>query len=44
MTLKKEDVINFTKKYSEICVKNDSVDKELFAEYGVNRGLRDING
>lgn len=44
MTLKKEDVINFTKKYSEICVKNDSVDKELFAEYGVKRGLRDING
>lgn len=44
MTLKKEDVINFTKKYSGICVKNDSVDKELFAEYGVKRGLRDING
>ena len=44
MTLKREDVRNFTEKYSKICRKNDSVKKELFAEYGVKRGLRDLNG
>lgn len=44
MTLKKEDVRNFTEKYSKVCRENDSVKKELFTEYGVKRGLRDING
>ena len=44
MTLKKEDIRNFTEKYSKICRKNDSVDKELFTQFGVKRGLRDING
>lgn len=44
MTIKKEDIKEFTEKYSELCRKNDSVEKELFAEYGVKRGLRDING
>lgn len=44
MTLKKEDIRVFTEKYSEICKKNDSVEKELFTEYGVKRGLRDLNG
>ena len=44
MTLKKEDVIAFTEKYSEVCRKNDSVEKELFARHGVKRGLRDLNG
>lgn len=44
MTLKKEDVRGFTEKYSKVCKKNDSVEKELFTEYGVKRGLRDLNG
>lgn len=44
MTLKKEDVRVFTEKYSKVCKKNDSVEKELFTEYGVKRGLRDLNG
>lgn len=44
MTYKKETVINFTEKYGEICRENDRVDKELFSEYGVKRGLRDLNG
>lgn len=44
MTYKKETVIDFTEKYGKICRKNDSVDKELFSEYGVKRGLRDLNG
>ena len=28
----------------DTCIKNDSIPKELYAKYGVNRGLRDING
>ena len=44
MTLKKEDVRCFTEKYSKVCKKNDSVEKDLFTEYGVKRGLRDLNG
>ncbi len=28
----------------EICRKNDSINPELFKEYAVNKGLRDING
>ena len=44
MTLKKDEVRTFTDKYCEICRKNDTVDKELFSEYGVKRGLRDVNG
>lgn len=44
MTLKKEDVRVFTEKYSKVCKKNDSVEKDLFTEYGVKRGLRDLNG
>ena len=44
MTLKKEDIYEFTEKYSKVCLENDSVDKELFTKYGVKRGLRDLNG
>jgi citrate synthase len=29
---------------SELCVKNGSIDPELYAKYEVKRGLRDING
>ncbi len=31
-------------KYVEICSQSDVVDKELYGEYGVKRGLRDVNG
>lgn len=44
MTLKKEDVRVFTEKYSKVCKKNDDVEQRLFTEYGVKRGLRDLNG
>ena len=44
MTLKKEDIRSFTEKYSKVCKKNDSVNKDLFTEFGVKRGLRDLNG
>ncbi len=35
---------DFTTKYKDICIKNNSIDGKLFAEYGVKRGLRDKNG
>lgn len=44
MALKKEDYNNITKEYSAICEKNGAIKKELFAEYGVKRGLRDVSG
>ena len=28
----------------DLCVQNDFIPNSLFQEYGVNRGLRDING
>lgn len=28
----------------EICIKNDTISDNLFKDYGVNRGLRDLNG
>ena len=34
----------FTNKYKDICIQNNSIDGKLFAEYGVKRGLRDKNG
>ena len=39
---------NQIKEYAEIkqelCRKNDEISNELYEQYGVNRGLRDING
>ncbi|HBN56007.1 MAG TPA: citrate synthase [Lachnospiraceae bacterium] len=34
----------YTEKYERLCVENDTISDDLFKEYGVNRGLRDING
>lgn len=34
----------FTSKHAEICQKADAIDKDLYFEYGVKRGLRDLNG
>lgn len=44
MTLTKEDVITLTDKYAKMCTAYDAVEQNLFTEYGVKRGLRDING
>ena len=44
MTFKKEDIRIFTEKKARVCRENDNVDRELFSEYGVKRGLRDLNG
>lgn len=39
---------NIIKEYAEkkqaLCVKNDVISDDLYSKYGVNRGLRDING
>ena len=42
MTVTKENIKDFTEKYAQICRKNDTVEKELFTEYGVKRGLSGI--
>lgn len=34
----------YAEKYQKLCLENDTISDELFKEYGVNRGLRDING
>lgn len=28
----------------DLCIKNDTISDDLFSQYGVNRGLRDVNG
>ena len=30
--------------YADLCVKNSSINPELYGKYEVKRGLRDING
>ena len=35
---------DYAEKKQEMCVKNDAISDELYSKYGVNRGLRDING
>ncbi len=35
---------DFTSRYADICVNNNSIDGKLFEEFGVKRGLRDKNG
>ncbi len=34
----------YREKYQKLCLENDAISDHLFQEYGVNRGLRDING
>lgn len=34
----------YAKKQENLCIKNDAIEDELYSKYGVNRGLRDING
>lgn len=36
--------MGYIEKYRDLCVENDTISDELFKEFGVNRGLRDING
>ncbi|MBD5136804.1 MAG: citrate/2-methylcitrate synthase [Lachnospiraceae bacterium] len=34
----------YAQEKKDICISNDTISDELFKEYGVNRGLRDLNG
>ena len=40
----KENVKAYAEMKKEMCVKNDTIPDELFVKFGVNRGLRDLNG
>ena len=40
----KDIVEEYVEKKQDICKKNDYIPDELYAKYGVNRGLRDVNG
>lgn len=42
MTVK--DLNSYANEKTPLCVKNDTISDDLFQQYGVNRGLRDING
>ncbi len=35
---------NYIKSKSELCIKNSTIDNELYKKYDVKRGLRDVNG
>jgi citrate synthase len=39
-----ERIDGYTEKMSGVCIKNDQIDKVLYDEYGVKRGLRDQSG
>lgn len=41
---RREQIENYTTKYSDICRENNQIDIELYEQYGVKRGLRDKNG
>lgn len=40
----KEDVRAYASSKKDMCVKSDTIPEELFQKFGVNRGLRDVNG
>lgn len=44
MQYKKKLVDEYTEKYSGICKDNSRINRDLYDEYGVKRGLRDKNG
>lgn len=37
-------VEKYVKDHEELCIKNDTIQPGLFEEYGVKKGLRDLNG
>lgn len=41
---KKEQLDNYTAKYSKVCLEKNAIDTGLYENYGVKRGLRDKNG
>ena len=41
---KRDYLLSYAKSKQDVCIKNDTISDNLFKEYGVNRGLRDVNG
>ncbi|MCM1106490.1 MAG: citrate/2-methylcitrate synthase [Blautia sp.] len=41
---KKEQLMKYASGKTKLCIANDTIPDSLFAEYGVNRGLRDVKG
>ncbi len=39
-----QDILEYIGQQAALCEKNDSISKNLYAEYGVKKGLRDENG
>lgn len=39
-----DKITDYTQERESLCIENDTISKDLFREYGVNMGLRDING
>ena len=39
-----DEIREYAAEKQELCKKNDVISDELFKKYGVNRGLRDVNG
>ena len=39
-----ENLTEYVEKQASLCQQHDGIDKELYAKYGVKRGLRDENG
>ena len=44
MKTQAEEIEDYSKKMVGICKENDTISDDLFKEYNVNRGLRDLNG
>ena len=40
----RKETLDYAASRKELCIKNDTIPDSLFSEYGVNRGLRDLNG
>lgn len=38
------DITPEIKHFSDLCIKNNEIEKELYSKYNVKRGLRDLNG
>ena len=39
-----KEMLDYANRKTPLCIENDTISGDLFKEYGVNRGLRDVNG
>jgi len=44
MQTQEEEFAEYAENQKELCIRNDEISDDLFREYNVNRGLRDLNG